>query len=66
MSSLVSFIAAMPKLIEWMKKLISWISLEIEAAKRKKLGEDLNQAVDQSKKSKNTSEIDQLFDSGSK
>jgi hypothetical protein len=61
-ASIFSAIAALPKLLEALEKLVGWISVQITAAKKKKLEEELAKAIELSKEKKDTSGLDQLFD----
>lgn len=66
MSAFFSALAAIPKLLEIVEKLVSWFATEIAAAKKRKLEEEMAKAVEIAKDTKDTSKIDQLFDPSKK
>lgn len=61
-TAIFSAIAALPKLLEYLKSFISWISERIAVAEKQKLEAEMKKAIEQAEKSKDTSGLDQLFD----
>jgi len=55
-------LAAMPQLLKLVEQFIAWISGQIQTAKIKKAEDDAKKAAEVAKKTKDTTDLDNLFD----
>lgn len=65
-SSIFSAIAAFPQLLKLVEQFIAWISKQVDSAKIKKAEDDAKKAADVAKTTKDTTDLDNLFDPGKK
>lgn len=59
-------IAALPTLVKAIESFVAFLSSQLEAAKKRKLAEELAAATEKAKKEKDTSDMDAIFNPGKK
>lgn len=61
-AAIFGVIASLPKLLDLVEKFASWISKQVNEAKIRQANEDAQKAVDKAKETKDTSDLDKIFD----
>lgn len=61
MTIITAILTALPKLLDLLEKFAGWLSAQVEIARQKKAAQDMQNAVDKAAKTKDTSDIDNLF-----
>lgn len=62
MSALFSLFAAIPRLLDLTEAVGKWLLDQVDAFRKSQAEKEMKQATDEAKKTKDTSQIDQLFD----
>lgn len=60
--ALFNAIAAIPAILNLCKQFVTWMSSQVEAAEKRKLAADMAKAADVAKQTKDTSQLDHMFD----